>query len=315
MTLPNLVQRPERLTAFPPFVQSGCVLHNFCVDGDQALIQAALDATFKTPSNGAVSYTAIGSKLFLSVAEIARITSLDPGDSRRGWMQEIDVTVWVMACVTGTLDLRWIPLWLFVDSAPAMATGREVYGFPKQIGRFDFSPQDDPARRFSTQAFAIATYTPESHAAWAPIIEFEPIVAGPPPPGGTVLKDLEALAAHAVARLREGVTGIESGLLNAVSGAMAGGGGVLGFLKQFPDAQDPRLACYQAIVEADCKVIGAPNVTLTPQPYRANIHSYASHPLAAQLGIAEGWQDIGHAVVVHFDFSIGLGRNVWVAGA
>jgi hypothetical protein len=313
MTLPNLVQRPERLTAFPPFVQSGCVLHNFCVDGDQALIQRALDDTFKTPSGGAVSYTAIGSKLFLSVAEIARITSLDPGDARRGWMQEIDVTVWVMACVTGTLDLRWIPLLLFVDSAPAMATGREVYGFPKQIGRFDFSPQDAPARRFSTQAFAIPTYTPQSHAAWAPIIEFEPIAAAPPPAGGTVLKDLEALAAHAVARLREGVTDIESGLLNAVSQALVGGGGVLGFLKQFPDATDPRLACYQAIIEADCKVMGSPQVSLTPQPYRANIHSYASHPLSEQLGIVEGWQDIGHAVVVHFDFSISLGRTVWKA--
>jgi uncharacterized protein with NAD-binding domain and iron-sulfur cluster len=311
---PPLVLTPQRMTGFPPGIQRDCRLHTFCVDGDPKRMQAALDATFAAPSAGAVRYDAVGSKLYISIAEIGRMASTDPGDAQRGWMQEIDVTIWVLARVAGALALRWIPLWLFVEPPPALVTGREVYGFPKQTGRFDFSPPDQAGRRFLTSTFVIRTFAPSTKADWAPLIEFTPSAAAPEPGAGGLWGGLEDLARRVVSRLQSAAQVADPALLKTATEAMSGGGSTLAFLKQFPDAADPRRACYQAIIEADCRVLALRSAGLTAQAYRAEVHSYASHPLEEQLGIRTGLQEIGHGVVMDFDFSMELGREMWRAG-
>jgi hypothetical protein len=309
---PPLVLTAERLTGFPPSNQTNCLLHTFCVDGDREKIQATLDNAFATPSGGAVRYEAVGSKLFLSIAEIARMFSMDPVDAPRGWMSEIDVTLWAFARKEGTLDLRWIPLWLFVDAPPAFATGREVYGFPKQFGRFDFSPRGGDRRRFLTSAFALAEFTPETQADWAPLIECAPSDAPPEEGAGVIWRGLEGLADGVIGRLRSTLAAIDEPLLNAALGTFRLGKSTLAFLKQFPDAADPHRACYQAIIEADC-VAKLRSAGLTPEPYRLTFHPCASHPFTDQLGISADPQDVGHGVVVDFDFTLSLGREVWRA--
>jgi hypothetical protein len=310
---PPLVLTAERLTGFPPSNQTNCLLHTFCVDGDEGKIQATLDGAFAVPSGRLVRYEAIGSKLFLSIAEIGRMSSLDPVDAPRGWMSEIDVTIWALARRAGGLELRWIPLWLFVDAPPALATGREVYGFPKQFGRFNFSPQGEDARRFLTSAFALAEFTADTRADWAPLIDCAPSDAPPEADAGGIWRGLEALAQGAVGRLRRSLAAVEEPLLDAALTNLRLGRSTLAFLKQFPDAADPHRACYQAIIEADCTVTQLRSARLTNQAYRLVFHPCASHPFTDQLGIAAGPQDVGHGVVVDFDFELSLGREAWRA--
>jgi hypothetical protein len=311
--LPNLALTPDRLTAFPPAVLTGAVLHTFCVPADETKIQAALDQRYSAPSAGQVRYKAIGSQIFVSVAEIARMVSTDPMDAMRGGMSEIDVTIWALARREGSLSIRWLPLWLFVDSAPAMATGREVYGFPKQIGRFDFSPQDQKPRRFGISAFVSPTFTPQTMALWAPMIDIAPSAAAPDPGAGEPWGGLEDMARRLIERLGAAVVNMDLALLGAASVALGTGRTTMALLKQFPDAAQPHLACYQGIIEVEAAVDALHESKLTSTPYTVEIQNYASHPILEQFGVQPGPLEVGHGIVVNFDFRMGVGTEIWRA--
>lgn len=305
---------PGRISAIGPLTLQQATLHTFCVDADHARIQAALDAMFARPSGGAVRYTAVGDKMFVSIAEIARASSLAEPDAGHGWSPEIDVTLWALAHVDGggLLALRWVPVYLFVDNAPALVSGREIYGFPKQIGRFDFAP---PVPRGGARAFAMAgwvldPWSPATGARWAPLLAIEPVVAPPAPPRG-LIGDLAQLASHAAERLAHALDPLE--MAGMIAQTLGVGAVTMAFLKQFPDAADQTRACYQAVIEATATVTGFRGAGRTDDAYRLNLTSYDSHPFAREFGIATGWQDVGEGVWVDFDFVVEPGCEVWRA--
>src|ERR1700676_172041 len=165
--LPPLVITGNRINALGTVQLQGVAMHSFCVAADRAKVQALLDKTFAAPSGGAVAYEAIGDKVFLSFAEISKLYAVDSVEKDHGVSSENDVTIWVMArrLHDGLIALRWIPVYLFVDNGPAMASGREVWGFPKQLGRFDFSPSAanrGAARIFHVDGFVLSPFATTS---------------------------------------------------------------------------------------------------------------------------------------------------------
>ena len=319
--LPPFVSTGDRITAWGPYLQKGTILHNFCVTGDKDRIQAKLDTMFAEPSGGEVRYHPITSKLFLSVAEIERIVPQNPIDYQRGGVSEIDVTIWTVAHREGAgpFELRWIPLFLSVDSAWAMATGRETYGFPKEIGQFKFDPQTpDPAagRTFLIDAFAIKKFSPESSPEWLPLFEIRPVVGDDPEhePKGFWNK-LEHFAEGAVERLGETVVDVALKIASekAISKALNGEAVILPFLKQFPDVTDPTRACYQAIVEAPTTINEFRRGGITTPNYHVTVHSYDSHPFLRELGIKPEVEDVGRGMWVDFDFTMDMGYELWKA--
>jgi hypothetical protein len=288
----------------------GVNMHNFCLAADGAKLQAWLDRTFATPSGGAVRYRALGDRVFLGIAEISKLYLINQTPSR-GWTSEIDITLWILAQKEGDggLALRWIPAYLFVDSGPALCTGREVWGFPKQLGRFDFSPAGpDPAaaRTFAAQGWVVDVFGPQSQAHWAPMFEVRP--AEPVRREG-VLGSLEDFARKAVERL----SGDLVSAAGRVQAALVAGEMTMAFLKQFPHAADPSRACYQAVVEATAKVTGHRGSGLTHDRYAARVISYASHPYLDELGISRDWQSVGECFWMQFDFRQDLGAVAWQA--
>ena len=194
--LPPLVLTGNRIDVLGAVDLSGAVLHSFCIPADRTKLQALLDKTFAAPSGGKIRYEAVGSTVFLSFAEIAKCVVTDPIEKDQGYSSEIDVTIWIMARRSDSLlALRWIPVYLFVDSAPAMTSGREIWGFPKQGGRFDFSPMSPDRgapRSFKVQGWVLDPFAPTSQARWDTIFEIEPDPQVARREG--VLADLEALA-------------------------------------------------------------------------------------------------------------------------
>ena len=314
------------MTALPPYVVDGnlydaldsvqlcdVVMHMFCVKADETKLQAWLDRTFATPSGGAVRYRALGDKVFLGVAEIGKLYTVHGQD--KGYTSEIDITIWILAHREddGLLALRWIPAYLFVDSGPALVSGREVWGFPKQLGRFDFSPQNPEraaARTFNADGWVVSPFSANSPARWAPMFEVRP-VARTPPRKGDVLASLEALAEKTVERLTDGLSTIAGRLQTA----MGAGDMTMAFLKQFPDAAVPTTACYQAVVEAVAKVTKLRGSGLTDNDYELRIVTYDSHPYLDELGISPDWQEVGQGIWMDFDFRQNLGAEVWRAAA
>jgi len=312
-TLPPLVITGNRIDALGPLNLYGAKLHSFCVPADNGKIQKLLDKTFSAPSGGAVRYEAIGDTVFLSFAEIDRIVVLDELEKNNGSSSEIDVTVWVMArrLDDGLFAMRFIPVYLFVDNGPAMASGREVWAFPKQLGQFDFSPQPvvgGAARSFKVNGYVLSPFEPTSRAAWAPLCEVIPDAM--PPKDETVLGTLEALATTVLSRLTDGFSEMAVKLQTALDI----GNVTMAFLKQFPDAANPMTACYQGIIEAQSRVLNLRGAGLTANTYRLQLNSYASLPFADELGISPDWQDVGKGIWVDFDFALDLGTEVWRAG-
>ncbi len=317
------------MTDLPPYVILGnlydalsaaqlsdVVMHSFCVQADRTKLQAWLDRAFATPSGGAVRYEAVGDKVFLSFAEIGQARGAGKQGGRDGYVGEIDTTIWLMArrLDDGLFALRWIPVYLFVDSGTAQATGREVWGFPKQLGEFDFTPQkpDRAApRTFDVKALVVETFAPGSKASWHPIFEARPLDVRGGGHGGGVLATLEAFAEKAVSRLTDGFASIALKLQET----LGGGGMVMAMLKQFPDAADPTRACYQGIIEAHAVINGFRGSGLTDNHYEVRVTSYASHPFLDELGISADWQDVGQGVWMDFDFEQHLGAEIWRATA
>lgn len=295
---------PNRLVGMPPSLLKDTRMTVFCAEGDPARIQAALDAMFAAPTGGAVRYTAASARLILSVAEVPRTIALSPTDHGNGTFAETEVALWAMAHVPDDpLEFRAVPLILFVDSAPALATGREIYGFPKQIGRFDFSA--DAPRRFAIDSYVMPRFTPDCLATWARVIEIEPLPDVAPATFWETLEDLAGGVAERIADLAlEAMPGLTK--------ALGLGTSHIALLKQFPDAADPLRACYQAVVEAQTQVT-LRRARVTDRNYRVRFTSYASHNFADWLGLQNDWIACGTGLEIECDAVMGLGKTVWGA--
>jgi len=85
---------------------------------------------------------------------------------------------------------------------------------------------------------------------------------------------------------------------------------LLVFLKQFRDAQNTRQACYQKLIEAPLKLEIFYEGGLFPEPYRLEIASLESHPLAQYLGLEEAGQDSTLGAWMRVDFVLNNGLEV-----
>ncbi len=56
------------------------------------------------------------------------------------------------------------------------------------------------------------------------------------------------------------------------------------------------------------------HVAHLPSRVRSLLWILSAIPILAEFGIAGGAQSVGHGIVVDFDFSIGMGREIWKAG-
>jgi hypothetical protein len=306
----HYIELGNRLIGHGPYLHEDVALHGFTLQGDRQKIQDLLDKMFSSPSGGKVRYTAISGKVLVSIAYIDKVGSMV--EKNHGTISEIDVTFWVLALAHEfSLDvLRWIPVYLFVDSAAAMAAGREVYGFPKQLGQFEIATKAPTIQRYSTTAFVIEKFEAGARGAWKPLLEVEPLEAKEEEDDDSVWDDLKNAEQRFFERLLPDVEfkNLINFQFDAIKPRIT-----MAFLKQFPSIVDTRAACYQVIAESIATVEKFRGSGLTRKKFRAKVYSYDSHPLHDELGLAPGWQDIGRAVWVDYDFLAHLGRVKWGA--
>jgi hypothetical protein len=313
-----------------PLALHGASLSAFLLDGKLAALQALCDAQLNQPARGKVRFEALSSKIMLVFAQIDRACSADPRDRELGWMSEIDVAFWVPVAVLepedhdadewDVVDVAWFLPYLWVDNAWAMASGREIYGFPKEIGQFSI-----PTSRGQQGAFAVSTMVLDRHhpttraqvrellevrreggfvdqpglkTTWAGITDaleelFE-LVAG-------TVTDLEVIVRHGIDPLD-----FTRNVLDHVQNARV----PMVFLKQFRDAADPSRACYQSVIGATAKVMPATFAGGGPLlgDYELTLADHASHPIAKDLGLTAGKIHVDEAFWLAFSFTMEAGR-------
>jgi hypothetical protein len=274
----------------PPYTARQAKLYGFVLRADPSAIDALLRRDLVTPAGGVLDYRCAHENVIVSFAEIDRLGSGDSVDKLRGYLPELEVAIWcLVADLSATGRLLWHIPYVFTDSGQTVASGREVFGYPKQIGSFNagFLDQLDNGGTASVDALAIDPYGPNQPAMRKPMIAAERLGApaqqpaaaswiaeleswfpggfdvtpnlatGPSPSGSATIQPSGAPPPPPPAAVPPWITGV----LNSLQGkSLTGspddlakdliGNPNLVFLKQFRDATCPTKACFQSIIEA-----------------------------------------------------------------
>ncbi|HEX8203049.1 MAG TPA: hypothetical protein VF590_21410 [Isosphaeraceae bacterium] len=317
--MPAYVNRVGRQVLRPPILCQNVALHGFMFAADANVLQDLCDTYLNRPSGGRLRFVPLVPRVVTLWARTGRLQSADPRDRDLGWMTEIDVAFWVPVAEVDPAGgssrprrLAWFQPFIFVDSVAALDTGREVYGYPKQLGQFTL-----PQGVADADLFAVDTQVWEHPGPDCPLQMgrlFEIRRTGGAPAGAGLAEtwdDLEG-AFRALARLFFGAGGKLSlasvELLIDVFEYLHSGAVESVFLKQFRDCADADYACYQAIVSAAAKVTGFRTAGALAGDYQLTVFPCGSEPIAAALGLGTGSQPALAAWYVDFDFQLEAGQ-------
>jgi hypothetical protein len=353
--LPEYVERGGAQVWRPPYSAKHADVFGFMLATDPAAIDRLLQRDLVEPSFGAVDYRAAFEYLIVLVADIGLLSCADPPDSLRGFLPEREVGVWCLGADAQRAGrLVWYLPYVFTDSGQTVATGREVYGYAKQIGIFD---DDFPAKLTdggvtTVKALANNPYDPQQRAAVLPMISVEALQAppqgplgdlaaftglfsgaihvrrdvpsGPPPEPSAAITASDAPAPPSATPPQPWVRRvldrfIRGGLQLAEEGILIAdmvANPTLVFLKQFRDISCSTKACYQAVTEAPLGVEPISYRPLDAADFRITVQDWASHPIASELGLPAGTPiEPVHAFRASLNFQIRLGYEVWRAQA
>jgi uncharacterized protein with NAD-binding domain and iron-sulfur cluster len=327
--LPRYVEFGGRATTPGPFKVRGGRVRGFLLDGDRGRIADLVERTFNEPAGEGVDYRPLSDRVLLVVGSFDRISSTVPPWDHYGTIREIQASFFVPVVAgrdhgsvfTAERLCLAVP-YILVDNAMSYLAGREDYGYPKTLGRFtpeeEFAPDRPISGPIRIDAYG-GDFEPDQQMGWRPLIEIARADGG----GG---------AGSGLGEVLEGARGLASLLTGGALDDHDGGELVLPglklggnllrdaldgratqvFLKQFRDAEDGSLACYQSIVEAPVHV-----TRLKPRPslddWEVTIHPIDSHPIARDLGIET--QVAGSSVDMELEFLLDRGEVVAPLGA
>lgn len=313
------IERGGDIVLRAPYAQNNTRLYGFVLPADAERLTALCD---KYLNIGKTKYRPLGPFVVLGCADIQEIRSLYPDDVGKGYMPERDVAFWVPVLGECTdpdspvaEHLAWFLPYIFVDSAPPMAVGREVYGFPKLAGRIEFGEPEGRANFISVDAIAIARYARDSRAEEHRILEVRRKADVDYGPLSLLWSAFDKAVTGMWSGAHEAVqqVAVDSALaaLNAVASRASTSQPVrMVFLKQFRDVGDPRRACYQAIVSANAKTTAYRGGGPLDGPFEIQITRLESHPIVADLGLAGERMEALFAAWVDFDFDVDVGETM-----
>ncbi|QRN97849.1 NAD(P)-binding protein [Archangium violaceum] len=307
--LPTYVERGGLATWRGPFRQGRTRLHSFFLECDYDKLKQLCDVYFNDLQDVA-EYRPLGGFAVLQCARIDESVSLDPEFNRWGSMKEreIGITIPVVGgkMVDGEFQADRLLLFaphLFVDTGVAMAVGREIYGFAKQMGRVSMPEDWGQPANFSVQTQVVSQLGQRADMREVLSIRRH----GDKPlerPTGNDRFDNDTDAFSEIVEKLVPLVRVEN-LAAALRKPQA-----LLFLKQFRDAEQTSNACYQAIVEAPFVFSHFESGGLLPRDFTLRFQSHHSHDLAQELGTPPEAEPL-MATVLDLDFDLKDGRVIW----
>jgi len=313
------IERGGELVLRGPFAQNGTRLYAFLLPADSERLGRLCDRYLNI---GETRYRPLGPFVALVGADIAQIRSLHPEDAKKGVMPEKDVAFWVPVVAGSDASgvfvpshVAWFLPYIFVDNPAAMATGREIYGFPKLSGRISLTEPEGRGAMVTVDALAIDRYSPASLAKEQRILE----VRRKADDERGALSRLWDVLENATDGLASGFLDaakalVEDAQAEAVSNALREVSPTrpvrMAFLKQVRDVGDSSRACYQSVVEAVARVTAFRGGGPLDGPFEVRISRLASHPMVSELGLSGDRIEPVFAAWMDFDFDIDEGEEV-----
>lgn len=329
----NEYVKHEDLQVFPPPIRCGDVhLYAFFAKADPDRLQAWVDRWFNRPGRGDLNFKAVGGSVMITFQEVERLQSLHPEAERIGFCSELEASVWLpIAQAPPHQPVAGLALpWIWPDSSLAVATGRELYGFRKQLswirmptvaqhGHHDAATaaacaaaaSDPSGAPFQLDTLAFRVHGPDQHAERCETLRIERL---DPPSEGPLLQ-----LGERIENLRD---------------LLDGGGGPLApfatTLCHFANLEVPMLltkqfravgssddACHLAVVDCRATDLTFSSIHFLLGRWRLVVQPLASQPLAADLGLAldaDGALELEPASIkLHYSFNLDRGTEIWRA--
>jgi hypothetical protein len=294
----------------PPYSCTGASLWSFVALGDEAAITAYLAKSLNKVTSPGRFVPVLGPLVFILKVDCGALTSDVPPFSTFGVSEETDIGFWLLVADTKNGGkLYWYPAYLFVDNWVALIAGREVWGFPKAL-----ATMTETGNRLAISTLMLKTETPNDKAVFAELFSISPM----PEQHESLLERLGGGIAAIFACLTElSPPPWAPDLFERIEAAIKPGLGLFpkfgGFvmIKQFRDADSETAACYQEAIGLLPTLKGLPTAGgASGATCTLNLQTYASQPIAADLGLKPGAQDILALFWVNFDFGLGFGTPV-----
>lgn len=319
---PAYVEYGGLTTAPGPLVCEGTKLQTFFVKADKAKLRALTAQLFDEPSGGEVDARPMFGAVQFTFGRIERITPASPFD-RKGGVTELQTAIWVPSLVMPRVrSPRRLPFpasaipYIWLEDPLSIATGREMYGYPKNYGHTIF-PGEQPGvgnpDAYRLTGYAIEKEGPKASPKESLLFEMAPkprsaaAAADPEGAEGREFKSFRELARHvagvlmdkpedepAAEELRD--LRLPEPTINQL------------FLRQFRDPENGLLASQQQVVKAPAVIKDFKGARLLGG-HDFNLYPHDSHPIGDQLGIADGPTLV--AFEVEFDFVITEGEVLW----
>jgi hypothetical protein len=291
---PVYVEYGARVTAPAPFRAQGGHLRGLVLEGDRDRIAGLCRRMFGGDTRGQSEYKPLGRHVLLLVGHFERISSLAHPFDQRGYVAETQASIWVPVAaghrkgktfVTDRLCL--VVPYIFVDNPMSLLGGREDFGYPKSLARFD--PGDGRGTRQVVETFG-GDFDPDNCAGWLPVLELAELDALDSAQAdvasiGEVVWNGAGDLAHALLHPRQALPRRPSDAFihDLVDDIIHARARQL-FLKQFRAADDGTAACYKELIEAPVEVS---NWSWRPslREWEVTVHSPDSHPITADLGL------------------------------
>jgi hypothetical protein len=294
-----------------PYLQKDARLAAFLFHADTEQLTTLCDQTLNVSEAFRYKYVPMTSNVMVVYADML-VSSRDERDSQVGLIPETEVSFWVLTVAmqeaqSGYIPhhLAWFLPFLLVDESNAIATGREVFGFNKLAAQFQ-KPEQIQKPEYTADVLGFKQFGADTIAQRERLLEFSSSSAS----DTSRPSDLDSIKDGMTAELfRNMRTNLGGGLVEFAA-RFINDHIPLVFLKQFRDAQNPRKACYQRLIEAPLKVETFFEGGLFSEPYTLSIVSLASHPLAQSLGLKEGSQKSTLGAWMHVDFVLENGVEV-----
>jgi hypothetical protein len=301
-----------------PYACEGAALTGFILKGDHARLNRLCESVFAQPSGGRVDVQPLGPYVMLTFGIVDRISPVS--EPHTGYTTERQVAFWVPALVTQrdrqgvtSRSLGCFVPYIWVDNPMSLAGGREVYGFPKSWGAIGL-PVPGERTRYTLETFGGECVAGKC-AGMHPLLEVGNAASTAAPgrrPEWTGAGDaLERLAGAVRRRVEEIIAPELQQDLQFLSGELASGFPPLVFLKQFRSAYHGGDAASQQIVEAPLTIERLTGAPLADPGWTFTLHEVASHPIAADLGVAS--QTPALAFRAELSFVMERGRLLWSA--
>jgi len=330
--LPAYVEHGGEIACRHPADALGSRMYGFVIPALRDRLDAFCRRCFNDPTGGQEQWRAVSDQVLLNFVDIPTMGSTDEEDVKLGVTHEREAAIWFPVYEPHRNRLAWAIPYMFVDSGLALAGGREVYGFPKQLGELEIPVGDTAPPKLTLNTVTFATYGPASEVTDERVVAVER--AGAPvelsSEGSeatyaldTVIKAMSAVVEQRLATgdvlgwledlFREGTHYLHDVFPHVLFlRDLVEERAPMLLLKQFRDAHVPGAACYQALVDVDMQVLDFHAGGLLPDDYRVTIARLEGEPISRELGIAETSVP-SIAFWLDFDFLVKLGTILWQA--